>query len=104
MPLLAFAVGILGLFTYRQAALLRQQRQQIRELTVKFDTAPEHTYAEMQPVLENRCFQTKTAPQQRELVRTLDALPEADFKKTIKDFEAVDAADRLLGTRGCRNN
>jgi hypothetical protein len=100
IALLAIAVGILGLFTLRQAVQLRQQRQQIKELTYKLDAAPEHTYMEMQPVFDNRCFQTKTASQQRELIRKLDALPEADFKKTISDFEAVNAAEPTVGDTG----
>jgi 7,8-dihydro-6-hydroxymethylpterin-pyrophosphokinase len=104
IALLAIAVGILGLSTFREAVQLRQQRQQIKELTYKLYAAPEHTYMEMQPVFDNRCFQIKTALQQRELIRKLDALPEADFKRTISDFEAVNAADRLLGTRGCDRN
>jgi hypothetical protein len=101
IALLAIAVGVLGLATYRQAFQLRQQRQQIKELTAKVSVAPEHSYADMKPVFDNRRFQTKTAPQQREVIRKLDVLPEVDFRTTISDFEAINAADRLLGTQGC---
>jgi hypothetical protein len=60
-----------------------------------------HTFLELEPELDNRCFQTKTAAEQWAFLQELDALPEADFKKTIADFNSVNAADRLLGTQGC---
>jgi hypothetical protein len=63
--------------------------------------APKHTYAELQPLPENRCFRTKTADEQKEWMQRIDVLPKADFKKTIDDLDAINAADRLLGTQGC---
>jgi hypothetical protein len=46
--LLAVAVVILCLFAYSQTAALRQQRQQIRELTTKLDSAPKTASLELQ--------------------------------------------------------
>jgi hypothetical protein len=55
---------------------------------------------ELQPELDNRCFQTKTAAEQWKFLQELDALPESDFKKTIADLNSINAADRLVGTQG----
>jgi hypothetical protein len=63
--------------------------------------APKHTFAELQPLLDNRCFRTKTANEQKKSVQDIDALSNAEFRKTIDDLNSINAADRLLGTRGC---
>jgi hypothetical protein len=55
-----------------------------------------------QPLLDNRCFQSKTAMERKELVKKIDALPEIEFNKTVNDLEAVNASDRLLGYTGCQ--
>jgi Ssp1 endopeptidase immunity protein Rap1a len=62
-----------------------------------------HTYAELQPLLDNRCFRSKTADEQKKLLQRIDEAPDADFKKTIDDLNAINAADRLLGTQGCED-
>lgn len=60
-----------------------------------------HTYSELQPLLNNRCFLTKSPVEQQRLVRQIDALPKSEFDKTMNDFSVVNAADRLTGTQGC---
>lgn len=50
---------------------------------------------------ENRCFQSKTAEERVRWLHDLTDLPPAEFEKTIRDLAAVNAADRLLGTKGC---
>ena len=75
--------------------------QQERKAPAIAAATPKHTYAELQPLLDNRCFRTKTADKQKEMVQGIDVLPKADFKKTMDDLDAINAADRLLGTRGC---
>ena len=75
--------------------------EQVRKEAAILAAAPKHTYAELQPLLDNRCFRTKTADKQKEMVQGIDVLPKADFKKTMDDLDAINAADRLLGTRGC---
>jgi hypothetical protein len=61
----------------------------------------QHTYSELQPLLDNRCFLTKSSVEQQRLVGQIDALPRTEFDKTMNDFSAVNAADRLSGTQGC---
>jgi hypothetical protein len=61
-----------------------------------------HAYSELQPLLDNRCFLTKSAVEQQRLVREIDALPKTEFDKTMNDFNVVNAADRLSGTQGCK--
>lgn len=61
----------------------------------------QHTYSELRPLLDNRCFLTKSSVEQQRLVREIDALPKTEFDKTMNDFSVVNAADRLLGTQGC---
>jgi hypothetical protein len=63
----------------------------------------QHSYSELQPLLSNRCFLTKSSDEQQRLVREIDALPKAEFDKTMNDFDVVNASDRLLGTQGCEN-
>lgn len=46
--LLVVAVGILGLFAHSQTVALRQQRQQVRELTEKLDSAQKTSSLELQ--------------------------------------------------------
>jgi hypothetical protein len=55
----------------------------------------------LEPELTNRCFQSKPAFRQWELLRELNALPKAEFDKTISDLNAINAADRLTGNQGC---
>jgi hypothetical protein len=74
--------------------------QRAKDLSPKM-AASKHTFLDLQPELDNRCFQTKTAAEQWMFLQELDALPESDFKKTIADLNSINAADRLLGTRGC---
>jgi Ssp1 endopeptidase immunity protein Rap1a len=62
-----------------------------------------HTYVELQPLLDNRCFRSKTADEQKKLLQRIDEAPDADFKKTIDDLNSINAADRLLGTQGCED-
>jgi hypothetical protein len=62
---------------------------------------PRHTFKELEPELTNRCFQSKPALMQWELLRELDALPMAEFDKTISDLNLINAADRLTGDQGC---
>ena len=61
----------------------------------------QHTYSELQPLLDNRFFLTKPAVEQQRWVQEIDALPKTEFDKTMNDFSAVNAADRLTGTQGC---
>lgn len=68
-------------------------RQQERKAAAIAAAAPKHTYAELQPLLDNRCFGTKTANEQEEWVRRIDVLPKADFKKTIDDLDAINATE-----------
>jgi hypothetical protein len=67
----------------------------------KVQSPGKQTFAELQPELDNRCFRAKSAAEQWQLLRDLDALSDAEFKKTIADLNAINAADRLLGTQGC---
>ena len=62
---------------------------------------PRHTFKELEPELTNRCFQSKPALTQWELLRELDALPKAEFDKTISDLNVINASDRLTGSQGC---
>jgi hypothetical protein len=50
---------------------------------------------------ENRCFQSKTAEEQKRWLRELNALSPAKFEKTMKDLTVINASDSLLGTKGC---
>jgi hypothetical protein len=62
---------------------------------------PDDPSMKLQPLFENRCFNSKTKEEQKKVVEEIEALPEAEFKKTMKDFDAINASDRLLGTKGC---
>jgi hypothetical protein len=61
-----------------------------------------HTYEQMQPLLANSCFRSKTAAEQQKWLRDIDAAPESDFQKTMNDLTAINASDRLLGRQGCQ--
>jgi hypothetical protein len=50
---------------------------------------------------ENRCFLSKAAEDRQHMLHELNELPPAEFERTIKDLTAINAADRLLGTKGC---
>ena len=60
-----------------------------------------HTYAQMEPLFDNLYFQSKTPLEQADFVRKVDELSAPDFTKTIDDLTAVNAADRLTGSKGC---
>jgi len=62
---------------------------------------PDDPSAKLQPLFDNRCFKSKTPAQQRKLVEQVEALPESEFTKTMDGLDAMNAADRLLGTQRC---
>jgi hypothetical protein len=84
-----------------QNAALQEQLANLQQLAATAAATAKHTFAELQPLLDNRCFRTKTADEQKKSVQDIDALSNAEFKKTIDDLNSINAADRLLGTRGC---
>jgi hypothetical protein len=63
-----------------------------------------HTRKELKPLLENRCYLSKTPADRADFLKQVKALSNADFAKTMKDLEAINAGDRLLGTKGCDNH
>ena len=93
LAILALAVSIAFHFWWTQRVIDRSPKT----------GTSKHTFIELQPELDNRCFQTKTAAEQWEFLQELDALPESDFKKNIADLKSINAADRLLGTHGCNH-
>ena len=60
-----------------------------------------HTKKELKPLLENRCYLSKSPADRAKWLKEMNDLSEADFAKTMKDLDAINAADRLLGTKGC---
>jgi len=54
-----------------------------------------------QPLFDNRCFNSKTPEEQKKWKEEMETLPDAEFKKTMKDLSVINASDRLLGTKGC---
>ena len=66
-----------------------------------FGPSQEHTYAELQPLLDNRCFRSKTPAEQKQWLQQIDETTVAEFKKDMDDLASINAADRSLGTRGC---
>lgn len=62
---------------------------------------PDDPAIKLQPLFENRCFNSKTPAEQKKWMEEIEALPNAEFKKTMKDLDAINASDRLLGTKGC---
>jgi hypothetical protein len=44
-----------------QNAALQEQLTNLRQLAAAAAAMPKHTFAELQPLLDNRCFLTKTA-------------------------------------------
>jgi hypothetical protein len=71
------------------------------EGTFKSSSVYLHTDNELKPLLENRCYLSKTVSERAELVHRMNQMPNADFTKTMRDLDAVNATDRLLGTKGC---
>ena len=60
-----------------------------------------HTDNELKPLLENRCYLSKSVSERAELVHKMNQMPDADFTKTMRELDAINASDRLLGTKGC---
>jgi len=71
------------------------------EDTFKSSSVYLHTDNELKPLLENRCYLSKSVSERAELVHRMNQMPGADFTKTMRDLDAVNATDRLLGTKGC---
>lgn len=53
---------------------------------------------------ENRCFQSKSAEEQKRWLGEVSAMPRADFEKTMKDLSVINASDRLTGAKGCETS
>lgn len=70
-------------------------------LIVGLVQARPHTKKELKPLLENRCYLSKSRTDRAKWFKEINDLPEAEFAKTMKDLDAVNAGDRLLGTKGC---
>ena len=60
-----------------------------------------HTDSELKPLLGNRCYLSKSVSERAELVHKMNQMPDADFTKTMRELDAINASDRLLGTKGC---
>ena len=71
------------------------------EDTFKSSSVYLHTDNELKPLLENRCYLSKSVSERAELVHKMNQMPAADFTKTMRELDAVNATDRLLGTKGC---
>jgi hypothetical protein len=71
------------------------------EDTFKSSSVYLHTDNELKPLLENRCYLSKSVSERAEVVHRMNQMPDADFTKTMRDLDAVNATDRLLGTKGC---
>src|ERR1700688_166911 len=71
------------------------------EDTFKSSSVYLHTDNELKPLLENRCYLSKSVSERAELDHRMNQMPGADFTKPMRDLDAVTATDRLLGTKGC---
>jgi hypothetical protein len=71
------------------------------EDTFKSSSVYPHTENELKPLLENQCYLSKSVSERAELVHKINQMPAADFAKTMRDLDAVNASDRLRGTKGC---
>jgi hypothetical protein len=60
-----------------------------------------HSKKELKPLLKNRCFQSKSPAERAKWIETIDGLSDAEFTKTMRDLDAINAGDRLLGNKGC---
>lgn len=62
---------------------------------------PDDPTMKLRPLFQNRCFNSKTPAEQKKWMEEIEALSDTEFKKTMKDLDAINASDGLLGTKGC---
>lgn len=85
------------------STIYEKSYQDVKKACVVAKFPLKHAYQTILPMYENTCFRSKTARQEWDLIAQIDTLPEDDFKKTMDDFTAINAGDRLLGKKGCVN-